>query len=87
MSYRLLNMEVKKEKIWYILQCFFDKGENARQAAETVNGVYSPNIVTANYEKFWFRGFRSGIFHVKDALRTGRSVVENVDKIHTIHRP
>ncbi|GFX20015.1 agmatinase, mitochondrial [Trichonephila clavipes] len=33
-------MEVNKEKIRYILQFFFDKGENAKQAAEIVNGVY-----------------------------------------------
>ncbi|GFX41915.1 mariner Mos1 transposase [Trichonephila clavipes] len=33
-------MEVNKEKIRYILQFFFDKGENASQMAEIVNGVY-----------------------------------------------
>ncbi|GFW86286.1 hypothetical protein TNCV_4330701 [Trichonephila clavipes] len=32
-------MEVNKEKNQYILQFFFDKGENACQAAEIVNGV------------------------------------------------
>ncbi|GFW83016.1 hypothetical protein TNCV_4604431 [Trichonephila clavipes] len=41
---------------------FFDKDENASQAAEIVNGVYSANTVTANYVQFWFRRFRSGIF-------------------------
>ncbi|GFU67714.1 hypothetical protein TNCV_4327681 [Trichonephila clavipes] len=30
-SYRVLKMEVNKEKIRYILQFFFDKGENASQ--------------------------------------------------------
>ncbi|GFU52258.1 putative DD34D transposase [Trichonephila clavipes] len=39
-------METNKEKIWYILQFFFDKGENARQAAEIVNGVYGVDTVT-----------------------------------------
>ncbi|GFX28466.1 histone-lysine N-methyltransferase SETMAR [Trichonephila clavipes] len=77
-------MEVIKEKIQYILQFFFDKGENASQAAEIVNGVYCVDTVTANYERFWFRRFRSGIFDVKDAPRTGRFVVENVDKITEI---
>ncbi|CAK9816710.1 Histone-lysine N-methyltransferase SETMAR [Anthophora quadrimaculata] len=77
-------MEVNKEKIRYILQFFFDKGENASQAAEIVNGVYDPDTVTANYVQFWFRRFRSGIFDVKDASRTGRPVVENVDKITEI---
>ncbi|GFW60795.1 histone-lysine N-methyltransferase SETMAR [Trichonephila clavipes] len=47
-------MEVNKEKILYILQFFFDKGENA------------------------------SIFDVKDAPRTDRPVVENIDKIREI---
>ncbi|CAK9811656.1 Histone-lysine N-methyltransferase SETMAR [Anthophora quadrimaculata] len=77
-------MEVNKEKIRYILQFFFDKGENASQATEIVNGVYGPDTVTINYVQFWFRRFRSGIFDIKDAPRTGRPVVENVDKITEI---
>ncbi|GFV47221.1 histone-lysine N-methyltransferase SETMAR [Trichonephila clavipes] len=48
--------------------------------AEIVYGVYGVNTVTANYVQFWFRRFRSGIFDVKDAPRTGRPVAENVDK-------
>ncbi|GFX30182.1 histone-lysine N-methyltransferase SETMAR [Trichonephila clavipes] len=74
-------MEVKKEKIRYILQFFFDKSENASQVAEIVNGVFSADTVTDNCVQFWFRQFRSGIFDVKDAPRTGRPIVENVDKI------
>ncbi|GFX62836.1 histone-lysine N-methyltransferase SETMAR [Trichonephila clavipes] len=73
-------MEVNKEKIWYILKFFFDKGENVNQVDEIVNGVHGANTVTANHVQFWFRRFRSGIFDVKDAPRTGRTVVENVDK-------
>ncbi|GFT27273.1 histone-lysine N-methyltransferase SETMAR [Trichonephila clavipes] len=72
-------MEVNKEKIWFRLQIFFDKGKNASQA-EIVNGVYGAESVTANYVQFWFRRFRSGIFDVKDAPRTGRPIVEKVDK-------
>ncbi|GFW78398.1 histone-lysine N-methyltransferase SETMAR [Trichonephila clavipes] len=63
------------------LQFFFHKGENASQAAEIVNGGYGAVTVTTNYVQFWFRQFRSGIF---DALRTGRTVVKNVDKITEI---
>jgi len=33
-------MDTNKEKIRHILQFFFDKGENASQAAENVNSVY-----------------------------------------------
>ncbi|GFT33983.1 histone-lysine N-methyltransferase SETMAR [Trichonephila clavipes] len=48
------------------------------------NSVYGANTVTANYVQFWFRRFRSGIFDVKDAPRTGRPIVENVNKITVI---
>ncbi|GFT59637.1 histone-lysine N-methyltransferase SETMAR [Trichonephila clavipes] len=59
-------------------------GENARKVAEIANGVYSADNVTANYAQFWLRRFRSRIFDVKDAFRTGKSVVENIDKITEI---
>ncbi|GFY16652.1 histone-lysine N-methyltransferase SETMAR [Trichonephila clavipes] len=55
--------------------------ENASQAVETVNGVYGADTVTANYVQFWFRRIRSGIFDVKDAPRTGKPDVENVDNV------
>ncbi|GFU14146.1 histone-lysine N-methyltransferase SETMAR [Trichonephila clavipes] len=77
-------MEVNKEKIQYILQFFLGKGENASQGAEIVNGVYGFDTVIANYVQFWFRKFRSGIFDVKVAPHTGRTVIENVDKISEI---
>ncbi|GFV53323.1 histone-lysine N-methyltransferase SETMAR [Trichonephila clavipes] len=41
-------------------------------------------VLHPKYVQFWFRRFRSGIFDVKDALHTGRPVVENVDKITEI---
>ena len=77
-------MDTSKEKIRYILQFFFDKGENASQAAANVNSVYGSDTVTANHAQFWFRRFRSGNFDVKDVPRTGRPSVENVDKIMDI---
>ncbi|GFW94740.1 histone-lysine N-methyltransferase SETMAR [Trichonephila clavipes] len=77
-------MEVNKEKIRFILQFFFVNGKNARQVAELANGVYGADTVTAKHVQFWFRQFRSGIFDVKDAPRSGRPVVKNVDKITEI---
>ncbi|GFV39026.1 jerky-like protein [Trichonephila clavipes] len=74
-------MEVNKEKIRYILQ--FDKGQNAIQATEIVNGVYSADTVTANYLQFWFRRFRSVIFDVKDAPHTGISDIKKT-RLETI---
>ncbi|GFW60645.1 histone-lysine N-methyltransferase SETMAR [Trichonephila clavipes] len=52
------------------------QGENASLEAEIENGVYDVDTVTANYAQFWFRRFRSGIFHVKDAPHTGRPVIQ-----------
>ncbi|GFU92626.1 histone-lysine N-methyltransferase SETMAR [Trichonephila clavipes] len=80
----MLKMEFIKEKIRYILQFFFDKSENSSQMAEVADGIYGADTVTANYVQFWFRRFRSGIFDVKDAPRTGRPIVENVHKIAEI---
>ncbi|GFY35070.1 hypothetical protein TNCV_5044451 [Trichonephila clavipes] len=57
------------------------RSDYVRQAAEIVNGVYGADTVTANYVQFWFRRFCSGIFDAKDAPRTGRPIVENVDEI------
>ncbi|GFW31050.1 histone-lysine N-methyltransferase SETMAR [Trichonephila clavipes] len=76
-------MEVKK--IRFFLQFLFDKGENASQVvAKIANGVYGADTVTANYVQFWFRRFRLGIFDVKGAPRTGRPIIENIDKITEI---
>ncbi|GFX62601.1 histone-lysine N-methyltransferase SETMAR [Trichonephila clavipes] len=46
--------------------------------------VYGADTLTANYAQFWFHRFRSDIFDFKNAPRTGRPVVENVDKITEI---
>ncbi|GFU43772.1 histone-lysine N-methyltransferase SETMAR [Trichonephila clavipes] len=60
------------------------QGKNASQAAEIVNGAYSADTVTDSYVQFRFRRFHSGIFDVTDTSRTGRPVVENVEKIPEI---
>ncbi|GFY19854.1 histone-lysine N-methyltransferase SETMAR [Trichonephila clavipes] len=83
-SYRVLKLEVNKEKIRFFLQFLFDKGENASQADAIAYGVYGADTVIANYMQFWFRRFHSGIFYVKDAPRTGKPFVENVEKITEI---
>ncbi|GFW84405.1 histone-lysine N-methyltransferase SETMAR [Trichonephila clavipes] len=77
-------MEVNKEKIRYILHFFFDKGENASQAAKIGNGAYGADTVTTYYVQFRFHRFRSGIFYVKVAPHTGRPAIKNVNKITEI---
>ncbi|GFV84032.1 histone-lysine N-methyltransferase SETMAR, partial [Trichonephila clavipes] len=56
----------------------------ASQGPEIANGVYGADTVTANSVQFWFHRFRSGIFDFKDAPRTGKPIIENVDKITEI---
>ncbi|GFV03200.1 histone-lysine N-methyltransferase SETMAR [Trichonephila clavipes] len=79
-------MEVNKEKIRYILQFFFDKGENASQMAEIVSGVYGVDTAIANYVQFWFRRFCSGIFYVKVAPRPANSDIfcEQLDRLKLV---
>lgn len=48
---------------------------------DTNNGFHT---VIANHADFRFRGFRSGNFNGKDALRCGRPIDENIDKITEI---
>ncbi|GFT47294.1 histone-lysine N-methyltransferase SETMAR [Trichonephila clavipes] len=69
------GVPIKQFKIYALCE-----GENASHVAEIVNSVYGADTVTANYVQFWFRRFRSGILDVKNAPRSGRPVVENVDK-------
>ncbi|GFW25726.1 histone-lysine N-methyltransferase SETMAR [Trichonephila clavipes] len=50
----------------------------------TSSSPVPPKTPPSNYVQFWFRRFRSGTFAVQDAPRTGRPVIENVDKITEI---
>ncbi|GFX79501.1 hypothetical protein TNCV_824901 [Trichonephila clavipes] len=77
MAVMSISREVPLQQFQIYARC---QGENASHATEIVNGVYGVNAVTANYAQFWFHRFRSGIFDVKDALRTGSPIVENIDK-------
>ncbi|GFX22397.1 histone-lysine N-methyltransferase SETMAR-like [Trichonephila clavipes] len=81
-SYRVLKMEVNKEKIRYILHFFFDKDENASHVAEIANGVYGAGTVTANYVQSRFRRFCSDLYcqqldHLKLAIDQKRPELAN----------
>ncbi|XP_049318584.1 UPF0430 protein CG31712 isoform X6 [Bactrocera dorsalis] len=75
------NMEQNKEKIWVILQNYYDKGKNASQAANKIYAVYGPDTVFISTAQRWFQRFRSGVEVVEDEPRSGRPAVENCDKI------
>ncbi|GFX89267.1 histone-lysine N-methyltransferase SETMAR [Trichonephila clavipes] len=72
-----ISREVPIKQFQIYARC---QGGNASQVAEIVNSVYGVDTVTINCVQFWFRRFSSGIFDFKDAPRTGRPVVENIDK-------
>lgn len=55
----------------------FNKGKN--WATENVSSVFGLDTVTANHVEFWFCRFRFSNFDVKNAQRSERSIVENVD--------
>ncbi|XP_014471358.1 PREDICTED: histone-lysine N-methyltransferase SETMAR-like [Dinoponera quadriceps] len=74
----------KKKKIRNILQYHYDQGEKAEQAAKKICAVYGPNTVSNATAKRWFQRFRSGNMDVEDKARSGRPIVENVDKIMEI---
>lgn len=42
-----LLKKIKKQKFRYILQLFFDKGENEIQEVEIVTGVYGTDTISA----------------------------------------
>ncbi|KAG5308008.1 SETMR methyltransferase, partial [Acromyrmex insinuator] len=68
-------MDTSKEKICHILQFFFDKGENASQAAENVNSVYGPDTVTANK----IDRLKEAIVQKRPALVNRRGIVFHQD--------
>lgn len=74
-------MDINNEKIRYILQFFFDQGENAAQACEKICAVYGDTALSKSAARKWFARFRSGNFDVKDAPRSGRPAFEKVDEI------
>ncbi|XP_014484313.1 PREDICTED: histone-lysine N-methyltransferase SETMAR-like, partial [Dinoponera quadriceps] len=53
-------------------------------AAKKFCAVYGPNTVSNATAKLWFQRFRSGYMDVEDEARSGRPIVENVDKIMEI---
>ena len=74
-------MDQNKEKIWYILQYHFDKGDNASQACEKICGVYGEVAVSKSAARKCFARFRSRNFNIKDQPRSGRPITEKSDAI------
>lgn len=74
-------MEVNDEKIRHILQFFFDQRKKATEACEKICEVYGQDSLSIHTARKWFARFRSGNFDVKDAPRTGRPPVVEIDTI------
>lgn len=69
------------DKVRYILQYYYDKGENAARAREKICAVYGEETISESAARKWFVRFRSGNFDVKDVRRSGRPITVKVDKI------
>lgn len=78
------KIEVKKEKIQYILQYHYDQGEKAEQAAKKICAVDGFNTVSNATVKRWFQRCRSGNMDIEYKFRSGRPIIENVHKIMEI---
>ncbi|GFW98819.1 histonelysine Nmethyltransferase SETMARlike [Trichonephila clavipes] len=84
-SYRELKLEVHKEKIRYILQFSIIKTKmQARRLKLRMVFMVPRYCKSFCRSTILFHRFRSDIFDVKDAPRTGRPIFENVDKITKI---
>ena len=68
-------MDQNREKIYYILQYHFDKGDYASQACEKICGVYGEGAVSKSTARKWF-GFHSGNFYIKNEPCSGRPITE-----------
>ena len=74
-------MDQNKDKIRYILQYHFDKGDNASQACEKIRALHSKGAVSKSAAPKWFARFRSKNLHVKDEPRSGPPIIEKSDEI------
>lgn len=76
-----LKMTENQEHLRHILLFYYKKGKTAAQAKEKICRVYGEDALTRQTAANWFRRFRDGNFDVKDAFRSGRPIVKNVDEI------
>ena len=79
--YSVANMEQNKEKIWHILQYYYDKGKNASHAANKICAVYGLDTVSIYTAQRWFQRFRSGAEVTENAPPSERPDDERCDKI------
>ena len=80
-SYSSSKIDQNKEKIRYILQYHFDKGDNASQACEKICDVYGEGVVPKSAARKWLARFYSRNFDVKDVPRSGRPNTGKSDEI------
>ena len=74
-------MDQNKEKIRYILQYNFVKGDKASQACVKICGVCGEGAVSQLAARKWSARFRSGSFDVKNEPRSSRPISKKSDEI------
>ena len=74
-------METSEGHFRHILLFYFRKEKNVTQAHRKLCVVYGDECLSERQCQNRFARFRSGNFDVKYEPRSGRSIVEKVDKI------
>jgi len=74
-------VKMSQEHFLHILFFYYKKEGNAVQIKEKICHVYGEDTLTRQIVSNWFRRFWNRNFDVKDALYSGRPIVENVDEI------
>ncbi|GFV37920.1 HTH_48 domain-containing protein [Trichonephila clavipes] len=77
-------MESDKQHFRHILLFYYRKGKNAVQARKKLTDVYGEGVLTVRRGQNWIAKFRSGIFDVEDAPRSGRPVEADKDTIKAL---
>jgi len=57
--------------------------KNATQAVREISEVFGDEAVSVRVAQYWFKRFKSRKFYIKDAFRTDRPVIKNIDDIFT----
>lgn len=70
-------MSLNSEHIHYILQYYFDQGDDAVKRFD----IHGEDSLSNSAVRKEFTSFRSGNFDAKDVPRSGRPIVEKVDVI------
>uniref|UniRef100_A0A834VFY9 Histone-lysine N-methyltransferase SETMAR n=1 Tax=Sarcoptes scabiei TaxID=52283 RepID=A0A834VFY9_SARSC len=74
-------MSITKEKLRYILQYHYDRGDRTMRAVSEIRETYGPKTLAVPTASKWYKRFRSGNSKVVDEPRSGRPIQTDYDQI------